>query len=143
MSCNATNSCFSCSQQYKLVSGNCVLCGITNCLACADTTAVICLQCRPTTVLTSSKNACTLCSYPCVTCEVLSTNCTSCEVGYYLNAIDGTCLQCVGCSLCHPTVGTCMGCPTGQYLNNSNICTLCLNISSHCAICEVLQCLAC
>jgi hypothetical protein len=129
---NAT--CSRCAHQFQLnqTTGNCIPCGIANCLTCNHQGSQ-CIQCAPSSTNTSI-NVCAPCKSPCVTCSTTISTCTSCEVGYYFNS--NNCLKCQGCSICNPLSGACLECPIGQYFNStSNSCTLCLNTTSHCAIC--------
>lgn len=139
IACINSATCISCASEYKLSTGECVLCGINYCLACSDDGS-LCYKCMPSTTNTSA-NTCTPCSFPCVTCLSSISTCTSCEVGYYLSGT--SCLKCVGCSRCNPLTGICLACPVGQYLNGSNLCTFCLNTTSNCAICSGSTCQVC
>ena len=113
---------------------------------------------------------CTPCDLLCLTCSVVSTNCTSCHSGSYLSSYSCLCnpgfyrngVACSACSVecqtCHisaPTRLSCNGmhgtvlsgsacvCPVGKYQNSSNVCVSCHSFCSSCDGPSQTNCLSC
>ena len=77
-------------------------------------------------------NQCQVCSFNCKTCITKSTNCISCNAGYFLPSPtgEGECQPCgFGCSSC--TTGGCTGCYTKFFFEDNN----CLACLPNCATC--------
>lgn len=114
------------------------------CLSCLDATSTNCQSCSTNYTLSGSTcsstclsgycpsltpQVCIACTYPCLTCSVNPTNCTSCNMSnttYYLYQY-GCVLTCPSNTFVNVTLMACKNCPTG--------CLTCAN-SSYCYSCD-------
>ncbi len=143
---------------------------INGCTACANVSGTVyflnsstCFTSCPSGTYNNTPNACAPCVNPCVTCSILSTNCTSCNsttflmqslntcpascsAGYIGNATTRICDTCyLGCSTCTNTSSDgCTACKnvsgTVYYLNGTTCITSCgagyyNNTPNACALC--------
>lgn len=114
------NGCASCS----ITSDNCDKCNTFNSIPYYRDALI--LTCSPVCLIgqfinNQLQNQCSLCDLGCAVCLGISSNCSSCINGYYLNYNSLTCT---------------INCPAGQFIDNTliNKCSLC---DVGCAICEV------
>lgn len=90
-----STTCTACFPGYYLLAGQCYICDNT-CETCSDGTS--CDSCFDNYVLSS--NSCNTCPANCASCPTLSTDCSSCLSGFYLNSSKT-------CSLCNAACITC------------------------------------
>ncbi|EKE42052.1 CXXC-rich protein [Entamoeba nuttalli P19] len=82
-------TCDVCDEGYRNVNGTCVRCPFENCAEC---TADVCTKCSKGHLLSYGT-----CTTPCIEhCDVCSysTTCDKCAPTHFLNAINGTCVEC-------------------------------------------------
>jgi proprotein convertase subtilisin/kexin type 5 len=158
-----STSCTSCPVGHYLSGGACVACG-ANCKTC---TSDICLNCfdgyyqfiptcdecsrcnQPGNYLSPITGLCTAsCLNNCKVCAS-ATKCSVCEIDFYLNTVDETCIKCTeaaqfvdgvkchnpcteNCQVCQST-SKCLLCKEGYFKDAAGTCSKCL---TGCLVCD-------
>ena len=129
------NDCISqCPNGYynRTQDNSCQKCD-SSCLQCVNQTVSDCTKCDDGLYVSGIPfGACLTCDFNCKTCNISSTNCTSCTSPAYLNLIDNTCEN---------------SCPDGYYKDSTNstnpICSKCDSSCSKCSGSGSSNCLTC
>lgn len=160
---SSTRTCGNCSQLCYSCYGP----GTDNCLSCNPPLQLFggsCLSTCPFGYYSTSAYVCQQCAPICSSCAILSTNCTVCNNGYYLQFAGGigSCVtKCTNgyylntttqiCTLCNSNCTTCFGgnqnqcltCPSNQFLVNQTCLNICPNGSTPMITASSSQCIIC
>jgi hypothetical protein len=120
-SCTAENQCSACLDGFFLSAGQCVPCSQS------------CKTCNWSSYCTECISGYTLNNYQCCPNGCLSCNdgkCWSCDVGFFHNRQDYTCVPCpASCSYC--INGGCSSCQPGYFISG-NECLQCISPCKNC-----------
>lgn len=127
--------CSACQEGFYFQAGECLACGIADCLACSGSD--VCTQAAYGFYV--ANGIIERCPVGCSACKS-ATVCTGCSSSYFLNALE-QCQPCVGgCSTCL-TQSYCLGCAQSYALSSGAVCLAC---SAHCVACSSpFACSAC
>ena len=148
--CSDSTTCIQCNQGYRLneeskecekipCSANCQLCDTSNCIQCDDgyykywDNNAVGYRCEKCII---AVDHCRLC----VSTDA-DVDCTSCELGYFINSI-GNCASCpADCDVCSDS-DNCQTCRAGYYTSDQKTCQAC---DDNCATCsrESTHCTSC